>query len=327
MSISLQKAGNSRNWVRPAAWRAAVVVVVALLATASASRETGTEATQAATSIWQPPERRIFTGFGSPDGLTVDAAGDVFVADASEGGEVWKFSPDRLITRIASVGSARDVAVDAQGTIYVIGNEPVVPTLATVRRDGRFQMSDLSFKSGDELEGMAVDDDGNIYIAAEIYRRDRGEILRISPRQHAIESIFATATGRQSINAVALDAKQSLYVAVTESGIGTILKLAHDGRVMRVTSGFAEPTALAIDGSGTIYLASLDGTVKKVSSDGTKKYVAFGLLRDPEGLATKYGNLYIADRGLHRVLKIARDGKMPEIGCVENDSRGYERDC
>jgi serine/threonine protein kinase, bacterial len=84
-----------------------------------------------------PPSRQAvlpFTGLGSPGGVAVDTAGNVYVAD-SPNNSVHKLAPGsnaRTALRIAGVEHPDRIAVDAAGDVYAIdgSNRQVVKLAA-----------------------------------------------------------------------------------------------------------------------------------------------------------------------------------------------------
>ena len=113
-----------------------------------------------------------------PEGVAVDAAGNVYIADTLDHA-VRKVTPDGVITTLAGTGTPgysgdggpanrarlnrpRAVAVDAAGNVYVAdtGNNQVrridpLGTITTVDTGGALS----------DPRGVAVDRAGNVYIA------------------------------------------------------------------------------------------------------------------------------------------------------------------
>ncbi|MFF3172616.1 RICIN domain-containing protein [Streptomyces sp. NPDC057900] len=143
---------------------------------------------------------------------------------------------------------------------------------------------------------------------------------------------------------VAVDGSGNVYIADTENH--RVRKVAADGKISTVagtgsaaTSGDGglataarvnRPTGVAVDGDGVLYIAENSAhRVRKVAADGKISTVAgngsgtFGgdggpaasaQLRSPYGVAVDgAGNLYIADRGNHRIRKVTADGNISTI--------------
>ncbi|MEE8104273.1 MAG: hypothetical protein V3T86_01925 [Planctomycetota bacterium] len=192
-----------------------------------------------------------------------------------------------------------------------------------------------------EPTGIAVDDNGNLYIG------DRGTHLvwRITRAGHA--EVFAGTGGTWSLTegpallcdldepeGLALAPDESLLVALEQKHMvvridtdGVLHKLAGLGR--NETSGdggpakdagLDYPTDVACAPDGTVYIATADGArIRAVGHDGIIRTVAGGgegefvegmpateiALREPYGvLVDKHGHLLLTDSGHHRVLRL-----------------------
>src|SRR5712671_4262931 len=98
------------------------------------------------------------------------------------------------------------------------------------------------------------------------------------------------------------------------------------------TATLSEPHGLAFDGAGNFYIADTgNNRIRQVTPDGIIHTIAGNggptaetpsrcvadnesQLRKPQAVAVDAaGNLYVADTGKHRVLKVAPDGTMTRI--------------
>ena len=180
-----------------------------------------------------------------PEGLAVDAAGNIYIADTLDNA-VRKVTPDGVINTLAGTGTAgysgdggpaaqarlklpRAVAVDAAGNVYVAdtGNNQIrridpQGTITTVDTGGALN----------DPRGVAVDRAGNLYIADTGNRRLR----RVSPG-----TAMTTIAGNGSC---------------CYSGDGG---LALDAQLN-------QPWGLAVDASGNVYLADAASNAVRVLS-------------------------------------------------------------
>jgi len=177
--------------------------------------------------------------FSGPAGVTVDAQGNVYVADANNN-KIRKVTPSGVVTTLAGStlgfadGTGSDaqfilptgVAVDAQGNVYVaewqnnkirkVTPSGVVSTLAGSTEgfaDGTG--SSAQFRSP---TGVAVDAQGNVYVAD----RNNHKIRKITPNG-AVSTLagstggFADGTGStvrfDNPYGVTVDAQGNVYVA------------------------------------------------------------------------------------------------------------------
>jgi len=197
--------------------------------------------------------------FHFPTGVSVDSAGDVYVADAlnyairkiTPAGEVSTFagSPGKKGGRDGTGTAAMfqiptDVALDSAGNIYVpdFGNQTIrkitpagaVSTLAgspgqTGAKDGAGSAAEFS-----KPMGAAVDAAGNVYVADS----DNDTIRKITPA--GVVSTLAGSPGKKG----------------SQDGVGS-------------AAGFSNPIAAAVDSAGNLYVAdSLNFTIRKITPAG-----------------------------------------------------------
>ena len=249
-----------------------------------------------------------------PTSLTLDASGNLFIADRRNH-RIRKISSSGIISTVAGAGGELDcrqenfggdggpataarlnepsgVAVDSRGNLFItdLGNNRIRKVTAagiinTVAGDGGI----AGFKGDGGAAraallntpiGVAVDRDGNLFIADNLNCRIR---------------------------------------KVTPAGIITT--------VARLNS---QPRNIAVDNGGNLFVTYLDNQIRKISPEGAITIFAgtgtagtFGQgsfggdggpataaqLHNPSGLAVDdAGNVFIADRSSHRVRKVSPNG-------------------
>jgi sugar lactone lactonase YvrE len=121
-------------------------------------------------------------GMGVATGAAFDADGNLFVGDRN--GTIFKIAPDRKIFVYATLEpsvSAYHLAVASDGTLFV-----TAPSLSpndsvwAVDRDGS---TSAWFRGLSRPQGLALDRDGNVYVAASL--RGRRGLVRISTAGNA----------------------------------------------------------------------------------------------------------------------------------------------
>ena len=304
-----------------------------------------------------------------PQGVAVDSAGNVYVGD-SYNAEIRKITPSGVVSTLAGAagqqgssdgtGSAASfnfpdgVAVDSEGNVYVaevdvheirkITPSGVVTTLAGSA--GQVGSSDGTGSAArfDCPEGVAVDSEGNVYVA-DVWNQ---EIRKISP--FGVVTTLAGSAGQQGSTdgtgsaarfylpqGVAVDSAGNVYVAeygnddireITPSGaVSTLAGFAGEAGSSDGTGSdarFDGPQKVALDGAGNVYVADYDndeireispsGVVTTLagsagqagSSDGTGSAARFS---GPCGVALDSdGNLYVADTWNDEIRKIGSTG-------------------
>lgn len=282
--------------------------------------------------------------FESPTFLAVDAANNVYIADARNAA-IYKASAGGTVSVVAGMagvagfvdGQGADarlhdpygVAVDGAGNVYVVdlGNNAVrkvtpggaVTTLAGSGRPG-YTDGPGATATFNHPTGIATDSRGNLYVA------DQGNdaIRKIAPDGSV--STLATPTGLiTGPRGIATDAQGNLYV-VNENGLVT--EFAADGTLITF---YATPSGVSCIGigvskGGDLYLTCASGNFragklyKLVAKDwqlvagtdgsgyvnGPASGAQFGELI---GVAVDASdNLYVADNGTASIRKITGAG-------------------
>jgi sugar lactone lactonase YvrE len=260
--------------------------------------------------------------FGSPEAVAVDAAGNVYVADFVENSRSYgsfsgirKITPSGVVTTlagggVASFGSAdgegtaaqfeapSGIAVDGQGNVYVAdsGNDTIrkitsggnVTTLAgTVGVAGHLDETGTAARFNDPM-GVAVDSAGTVYVA------DSGNntIRAISPSGN-VSTLAGAFLQRGGADGTGINAQFSVPYGLAVDGSGS-LYVADSGNltVREVTPGAVVTT-----------LAGTAGEGQAGSEDGTGPSSRFTY---PSGVASdSVGNVYVADMGNDTIRKIA----------------------
>ena len=251
--------------------------------------------------------------FNSPSGVAVDAAGNIFVADYGNN-LIRKIAPGGIVTTFAGSGNAG--YIDGTGTL-------------------------ASFT---QPTGIAIDASGNLFIA------DAGDnlIREISPAAAVTTIAGSDSTG--SVNAagtassffdpmgVAVDAHDNIYVA--DAGNNMIRLISQGGNVTTfagtlntgtstVLSPFNNPTGVAVDAGGNVFVANfLYSTIMKISPGGVvSTYAGIDTLKGsangPAASATFYypnsvavdaaGNVYVSDGVNNLIRKISPDGTVSTL--------------
>ncbi|TKC60159.1 hypothetical protein FBD94_14690 [Pedobacter hiemivivus] len=250
--------------------------------------------------------------FNNPLNAAVDAAGNVYVADAGNS-SIRKITPSGVVTTFAGSGSAG--YADGVGT------------------SASFQHPSY----------IAIDASGNLFVSDQHNNR----IRKISPS--GVVSTFAgsgtagsangtgTAASFQSPIGLAFDGSGNLYVAdysnhkirkITPSGV--VSDFAGSGSLGAANgaagiASFNLPMGLSFDAAGNLYVADRgNAMIRKITSAGVVSTLAGSLPRgyvDGPGNIAKFnpsndlvldgdGNIYVADQSNNMVRKVSPTGEV-----------------
>lgn len=232
--------------------------------------------------------------FDIPQGVAVDRAGNVYVAD-SNSATIRKINPAGVVSTLAGTAGNR-------GNVDGIGSA------------ARFQYP----------TGMAVDPAGNIYVADTF----NDSIRRITPG--AVVTTFAGASGSGAYfshpQGVAVDSAGNVYVPSN----AMIRKITPDGLIMGFAGSLNAPGSadgtgaaarfssldgVAVDNTGNVYVTD-GGVIRKITAAGVATTLAGSLgttgnasgigtaarFWGPQGIATDpAGHVYVADRYNHTI--------------------------
>jgi sugar lactone lactonase YvrE len=274
----------------------------------------------------------------SPQGLAVDAFGNLIIADSGNS-RIREVGADGIITTVAGNGAfgysgdggaaingqldyPTGVAVDAFGNLFIadrgndvirkVGTDGIITTVAGDGTNGYF--GDGRAATEAELwgpEGVAVDAFGNLFIA------DRGNDVI---RKVGTNGIITTVAGN-----------------------GTYGYSGDGGSAIKAE--FSSPTGVAVDASGDLFIAdSGNFRIREVGTNGiiSTLVATEGISQTPTGVAVDaVGHLFIADphgsppsRPLHpgppppppysAILEVETDGRITTV--AGNGTTGYSGD-
>ena len=309
--------------------------------------------------------------FADPFGVAVDRAGNVYVADGGDSNRIRKITPEGIVSTFA--GGASEGRADGQGSSAAFDT----PSGLTIDRQGNLYVADtgnnrvrkitpegiVSIVAGDGYAdhhdgaaesaqfnapiGVAVDHDGNVYVADTYNDRIRkittdGQVTTLAGGAKpgyadgpAQDALFDTPCG------IAVNAEGEVFVA--DTGNNLIRKLTKEGQVVTLhvsAPGTGEPqmldapTGLVITHDNFIYVGEGNrGRIVQIAPDNTARLIAGegrgfadgdgqerARFNGLAGIAVdRSGALYAADSANYLVRKIAPAESASETTSYESD--------
>ena len=271
---------------------------------------------------------RGFSGDGGPakaarlhgaTGVAVDSSGNVYIAD-HDNNRIRKVDTSGTITTFASTGISgpRGLAVDSADNVYVAQNHRILkidgstdpPTITTVAGTGSSGFSgDTGAATAAQLDepfGVAIDSDGNIYIADSGNHRVRK--VDVSEDPPTIDTIAGsgshTSGGFSGDGGAATAARlRSPYDVAIDSAGNVYITCYFNHRIRKVDVSEDPPTIDTFAGSSSSGGFSGDGGA-----------AAAARLNNPYGVeVASDGTVYIADASNDRIRAVATDGTINTV--------------
>lgn len=256
--------------------------------------------------------QRSISGFKSPAGIAVDAAGNLYVADYNSK-KVYKETPlpsgEYYQTVVAgAVTPVRVVAVDGGGNVYFDGLGSVAKQ--SLQQSGSFQESAVGGFMG-ASGGLAVDGAGNVYAADYNYSK----LYKHTLQAHGNYTRSLIRDGFHDPLGLAVDGNGTLYVAVLSDKKVYKETLSGASYIESSIGGpFTAPQGVAVDGNGNVYVSDFaTGEVyKETLKDGnyTQSIVASGVGASYVAV-DRAGNIFVSDSSGGKVMKIPFENHPP----------------
>ncbi len=320
----------------------------------------------------------LATPLGSPAAISLDAAGNVFIAapllnrifkvDAIgqattvAGNSAFGFSGDGGLATAAALASPTGVTVDGAGNVYIAdqGNQRIrrvdalTGFITTVAGDGTFGFSgDDGLATSARLaspSGVTVDTLGNLFIVDQSNQRIRkvdtaGTITTVAgngTEGFSGDGGAATSASLGQPNSVAVDGAGNLFIAEFSNHrvrkVDAITKFITTVAGSNDAPGFsgddglatnarlANPSGVDVDGAGNLFIADFSnqrvrkvdastGVITTVAGNGTSGFSGDGglatsaLLANPSSVAVHSdGSLFIADLANQRIRRVPATG-------------------
>jgi len=252
------------------------------------------------------------TTLSLPSDMTVDTAGNIYIADTGNS-QIVKVNPQGTASLLTIGGLSpalsfpTGIAVDGAGMLYIAdsGNNRIV----TVTAAGSGTVVSTSSVTLSSPQGVALDQSGNIFIAD----TNNNRIVEVTAAGTAsVVSITGLGTALNNPTGLAIDPAGNLYIADTVNS--RVVKVAAGGvagsavTITGLTTALDAPRGVAADGLGNIYVADTDNNrIVKVTGGGVGSPLSTGsvTLSAPKGVAVDIsGAVYVADTSNHRSVTV-----------------------
>ncbi len=246
--------------------------------------------------------------FNRPWGMTIDAKGNIYVADAGNN-KIREITPSGQVSTVAGNGTKgyhdgigsvvsfnnpSGVAVDALGDIFVVDSDnnrirEIQSSGYVLTFAGNGQYSSLdgygTIAGFYDPHGIAIDGSGYLYIADGNNRIRKispiGTVTTIAGNGSGHNDGIGTAASFYFPNEIAIDAAGNLYI--TDTGNNMIRKMTPDAIVTTFAGNgainsidgkgtaayFNAPIGICLDAAGNLYVTDApDDKIRKITPDG-----------------------------------------------------------
>lgn len=234
----------------------------------------------------------VSVGLSGPEGVAVDGAGNVYIADTGNNAiKEWNPTNQTLTTLVSTnLNGPQGLAVDGLGDIYIADSGD-----SALKEWSQESLYTLVSSGLNDPTGVAVNSSGNVYIAdfgdsaVEEWSQGAFDILTTlssGPRGVAVDGgvvftyggrleerlvakgsvqlLTLVSSGLNVPTGIALGRGENIYIA--DSGDSTLKEwnAIHNSLATLVSSGLNDPTGVAVDGAGNVYIADTGNNAIKV---------------------------------------------------------------
>jgi len=274
--------------------------------------------------------------FNVPYGVSVDAAGNLYIADLENrrvrkvdavtgviatvaGDGAPGYSGDGGLATAAQLNQPSSVAIDGAGNLYIAdpSNNAVrrvdaaTGIIRTVAGTGVPGFSgDGGPAAGAQLQvpfGVAVDGIGNVFISDTFNERIRVIDADFGTISTVVNGALSGPVRFFNARGVAVDSTGNLFISDLDGE--QVLKLDATTATLGQILSLPQPLAVSLDAGGNPYVATDGGTITKLDlADGRQTVIAGGAtgFNEPSGVAVDgSGAVFVAEASHNRIRKIA----------------------
>jgi DNA-binding beta-propeller fold protein YncE len=231
------------------------------------------------------PTTLVSSGLRYPNGVAVDGAGNVYIADTDNSAlKKWSPASDTVSTLVSSgLEFPEFVAVDGAGNVYAAEYGAILEW-----SEANSNLTTLVSSWSDSLGGLAVDAAGNAYFA----NYGNYSIQEWLPGNSDLATLVPP--GLFDPIGVAVDAAGNVYSGDSESNVVKEWSPANNS----VTTLFSSaPYGLAVDGAGNVYVINYTNNAVQewsAASNTVSTLASLGMYLSQEPAVDGTGNVYFA---------------------------------
>src|SRR5580698_8579002 len=208
----------------------------------------------------------IGSGLKTPSQVAVDAAGNVYVADSGFTAVQMYAKGSNTATGVGTgLTAPTGVAVDGAGDVFIADGGSGTVVGIPNGPSGLVAGGQVTLKSGlgTNLK-LATDNDNDLYVSDP----SNGRVVELGNVSVSISLFPQTEndiTGFTAPSALAVDSNENLYVADGSN----LIEVAPTGTKTTLLTSLGTAVGLAVDPSGSVYVAQSGGTVRIPNESGT----------------------------------------------------------
>ncbi len=240
-----------------------------------------------------------FSGLSIPEGVAVDSAGDLFVADSDHQRvvELHAGGGSQVTLPFTGLGFPQGVAVDSAGDVFV--TDPEHSRVVELPHGGGAQVT-LPFTGLEFPRNIAVDSAGDLFVT---------DIHRVVELPRGGSQVALPFTGLVEPIGVAVDSAGDVFVTDYEANRVVELPAGGGSQVTLPFTGLSHPLGVAVDSSGDVLVTDPDNPanegVVELPHGGSQVTLPFTGLSEPWGIAVdSAGDAFVADRTINKVVEL-----------------------
>ena len=236
-------------------------------------------------------------GLKTPSQVAVDAAGNTYIADSGFSAvQMYAKGSSTAVSVGTGLTAPTGVAVDGAGDVFIADGGSGTVVAVPNGPNGLITAGQVTLKSGlgTNLK-LAADTGDDLFISDP----SNGRVVKLSNVGVTVPAFGQTETditGFTAPSAVATDSNENLYVADGSN----LIEVAPGGIPTTVVTTLGTAVGLAVDPSGSVYVAQSGGTIRIPNEGGTlnpaDQTVVAPSVTTPTSVALDQAeNIYIAD--------------------------------